>query len=662
MKKFVLSKFILVIFLYLLSCIFYLKDVSILLNSKNVLTSFDGYYYALIAKELINNEYTPIDYLCNVPDFCFHSYPPPMHSFLAYLLNKIFNIDLKYSFVFFSPLLAPLMIFSMYMYTREFLPVHAFISGAVLATLNTIYFGRNIPGRFDTDSLILFFIFLCLFFILKVIEHIKELRKSLIWFTLFVIIFYLFMWWYTKYLFALAFLLSLIIGYFTFYIKNFSTFKYNLKNFSIILFLYVLSINIYFYYGFLDVIWKLINYFLKKPLAFIPESITKYIIELQPASLKTLVYSTTDNTLLFILCLIGFFIILYKHFKYISVAIPIMLIGFLSFKSGVRFLMYLIPFLGLGVGYSIYIIYSFFKDKYFSFLNKSIYKIALYFLIILISFPTSLATIKPTKVISDKEYDTLERAKPLLSKNSYIWSQWSYGNIFEYILEKGTYTDNRSFPIIKIYSIANSLYTNSYERSYKLISFITNNYFYQYNEMSFKDFNKKINKYNKPPKNDIYLIFYKNLPFEVSTTRIGVYGTKIKNFEIPMVKNISKCEKLEKNRWNCGDFIFDDKNYIIIWSSDLNTSQKKINIVGTYFIDRNKNILKELGFKLYNLSSKNLILEIEKIENKLYFSYITETFFDTVFNKLYFLNSTTKYFQKIYDRFPYFVIYRVKEK
>jgi len=651
------KNFVLVLLLYIFAVFFYLKDINVLLDSDNVLTSFDGYYYANLAKRLINGEYASIDYLCNVPDYCNNPYPPPMHSYIAYILKKILNIDLKYSILFFSPILAPLLIFSMYLYTNKFLPFYAFIGGAILAALNPVFFARNVPGRFDTDSLILFFIFLLLFFTIKIVESIKDLKSSLVCLFLFLISFYLFMWWYQKSLFAFTFLLSLLMGYTAFYYRSLIN---HLKNFLFIVLFYVISTNFYLYNGVFETIDKIKGYFFKEPSSFIPESIAEYIMELQPASLKLLISNTTDNIFLFILSVSGLLIIFYKHFKYIVVSSPIILIGLLSFKSGFRFLMYLIPFLGLGLGYVLYLFYKYLEINYFHFLKKNYYKVILILLIVAASFPTSLAPIKPKKTISDEEYNLLKSAKNILTENSYIWTAWSYGNIFEYLLEKGTYIDNHNFNIIKNYAIANSLYTDSYERSYKLISFITNKFYFQYDKLSFEEFNKKVDNYNIPPKNDVYLIFYKSLAFEVQTTRMGVYNTKIKNFEIPMVKNISKCKRIDDYVWDCRDFIFNSKEHILIWNTSNFIFGISRNVIGSYYVDRDQNSMFKLNSTLYNGSGKNLILEIEKIEDNLYFSYIIEPFFDTVYNRLYFLNESNAYFEKVYDKFPYFVIYKVK--
>ncbi len=662
-----MNRKILVIFLltliYFVNLYFYIDGLHIFSNKENVLTSYDGYYYAYLAKKLLEDSYKAIDYLTNVPDFSIFPYPVPMHSYIAYILVKFLNIKLETIIIWTSVILAPLFIFSMYLYTRKFLPIYAFIGGAILGSLNPVYFGRNVPGRFDTDSLILFFIFLILFLIVKLIENLKNLKVSIIYTLTLIISFNLFMWWYKKPLFADVFLVSIILGAISYYYKEIKNNKILLKNFLLNITIYIVALWSFAKIGIFDAFNKVIFYTFKQPEAssFIPESIKKHITELQPVSWNTFLMAITDNTMLTIIGIVGLILIFKNHFKYISVAIPIIAIGILSFKSGVRFLMYLIPFIGLGVGYFYYSLYKFLTKK-LPFLNKGIYKLALILLIIISSFPVSIGLIKPRLIIDNETFYSLKEVKEKLDNKSYIWHTWSYGYPLKYLLDRGVYVDNGNQNIIKNFAIANSLYTTSLEKSYKLISFITNHFFDEYSKLSLKEFDYKVNNYTHPPKNTVYMFLTKRMLFEVETTRQGVYNTDIKNFEIPMVKNIAKCEFINKSLYDCKKFIFNANTKTLLWTPSLVELKKEPSIIKTVFVDRAKQVVEEIDFKLKTPSEKKWILEIIHIPEKqeLYFSYIIPVFYNTTFNKLFFLSLKNPLFEKIYDNFPYIVVFKAK--
>ncbi|RUM48527.1 MAG: hypothetical protein DSY47_05255 [Hydrogenothermus sp.] len=648
--------------IYIFNLFFYLKDVNFVLNKENILTSFDGYIYASYAKQLLDGSYKTIDYLRNVPDFTLSPSPIPMNSYIAYILVKFLGIKLETIIVFTSAILTPLLVFTMYLYTKKFLPIYAFISGAILSSLNSVYYSRNIPGRFDTDSLILFFVFLILFFVLKIIENLHNLKKSIFYLLALTLCFNIFMWWYSKPLFANVFLASIIFGFITFYFKDLKN-KNLLKNISIVILTYIIALWPFLEKGFYGLLYKIFHYVFKQPEAqtFIPESNAKFISELQPANINIFLDAITDNIILAIIGIIGFLLVLKRHFKYISVAIPIIVIGLLSFKSGVRFLIYLIPFIGMGIGYFYYIIYEYLKKK-FIFLEKNLYKLTLIALIIISSFPVSIALVKPIPVVNDEIFYSLKEAKNKLENKSYVWYTWSYGYPLRYILDKGVYVDNGNQNIIKNFAIANSFYTNSLKKSYKLISFITNHFYDEYSKLSLKEFNKKVENYNKSPKNTVYIVLTKKLPYEVSTTRQGVYNTNIKNFEIPMVKNITKCLPLENKLYYCRDFFFNVERKLLLWNPSYIELAKNPNILETIFINRDKKNIKKLPFYMFTGSRKNLILEIVYIQDKreLFFSYIIPVFYNTTFNKLFFLDIENKYFKKVYDDFPNLVVFKAQ--
>jgi len=270
---------------FIFSIFIKLKSGFSFFGKENVLTCFDCFLYARYSQELLKNSFYSIDYIRNVPDFS----PvgnPPLISIIPSFLSKLSGINLEIFFITLPPIFSVLFIIPLYFWSRKFAPIHVFFGGALLGIFNLIYFNRTSPGRFDTDSLILFFVFLI---ILLITQATQDIKRSYVYIFLAGIIFNLFMWWYKKPIFSLFFVVSIILGlYFA---------KDNFKSLVLKVLVFITVIGpVFFVESVFKSFWHYLKgYIFKDVSQIIPVSIFSTITELKPVTLNEFVTYTTDN-------------------------------------------------------------------------------------------------------------------------------------------------------------------------------------------------------------------------------------------------------------------------------------------------------------------------------------------------------------------------------
>jgi len=162
--------FLIIVFIIIL--LFRFKDITHFLYKENLITGYDAYYYARLSEEIFQNQ--DIDKLRNVPDFFGVEKPliAYLGNFLSYLIPK------EYVYAYTPPLLSVFFVIPLFFWIKRFSNIYLFIGSALIGGLNSIYFSRTYIGKYDTDSLILFFIFLILLFITISLEEIREREKA----------------------------------------------------------------------------------------------------------------------------------------------------------------------------------------------------------------------------------------------------------------------------------------------------------------------------------------------------------------------------------------------------------------------------------------------------------------------------------------------------
>lgn len=277
----------------------------------------------------------------------------PLLSFLIAHLSPFFNNNYYLVGTLLIPMLASLFILPLGIYFyRIGAPVSGLLGG-LIGTFAGGYYMRSSIGRIDTDMLNLCFPILAGLLILMAGKA-KTERNVLLYacgvgFSLF-----LFQWWYGKAGFTLAYFMVLIFSLFVQQIR--------LRTILVGSFLFVLcSQPVTFMSGTGEVKGFLNSYFtieetqvvkidnVTTPASF-PNTMTT-ISEVDHVPMDEVLRRVLSNTTLDWIGFLGFFGLAVFKWRVLLPLTPMLALGLLSFQSSNRFIMYLAPFIGIGLGW-----------------------------------------------------------------------------------------------------------------------------------------------------------------------------------------------------------------------------------------------------------------------------------------------------------------------
>ena len=487
--------------------------LSNLKTNGNVLSCYDCFHYARITEDYGRGDVEKVDHLRNAPDFVGGEYRGLVY-YLPSFIQKVIGIDYPYIYLFAPFTLAILFIIPAFFWIRSFGDIYMFTGFAFLGVMNSIYWVRTAAGRYDTDFLILFFVFLILYVQTRAILS-KDRRTYLLLTVLTGMLILLFMSWYYKPIFTSIFLTSHVIASFL----N----RKNLKEMGIATaILFVLSNPLSVVDGFLSVK----DYFSvrveKESLPFVPFNVHEYIWE--GASLQMDHILKIGSGYPVVLGFFGFLILLVKRFRELIPALPIFLIGLTAIKSGNRFTIYLMPFIGLGIGYVVGIVAPFVL-RYFEGYRKKGVVLALLLITAILSFSPNIAVNKTTPLLPNTFYESFKWLRNT-EEGAFVWTWWDFGYPIEYLGRKATYIDNGNFHTVKMYAVAHSFSSRDPSYFKQIVSYITNTKGTDliYKDKTYKDFISDVRRYTAEPKRDVYVLVDSTIFAKSPISKLGNFG------------------------------------------------------------------------------------------------------------------------------------------
>ena len=277
----------------------------------------------------------------------------PLLSYLIALLSPFFNNNYYLAGTLLIPLLASLFILPLGIYFfRIGVPVSGLLGG-LIGTFAGGYYMRSSIGRIDTDMLNLFFPVLAGLLILLAGKA-KTERNVLLYSVVTGLSLFLFQWWYGKAGFTLAYFMVLV----------FSLFVQRICFRTILVgaFLFVLCAQPSTFMGGASAVQDFMKgYFTIEdarevvidngttPASF-PNTMTT-ISEVDHVPMDEVFRRVLSNTTLDWIGFLGFFGVAIFKWRVLLPLVPMLALGLLSFQSSNRFIMYLAPFIGIGLGW-----------------------------------------------------------------------------------------------------------------------------------------------------------------------------------------------------------------------------------------------------------------------------------------------------------------------
>jgi len=407
-----------------------------LYKGEPLLTTFDGYFYLTLAKDIAEGTYTPIDNNRDVPKGMSRRFPPPLISVIAAGLAKITPFSLNWIGAVLPALLGLLLALPLYALGRFYGGPAMGLTAALMGLLSHYYVYRSSLGWFDTDCMNVTWATGAAYCFLRF--GIEAGQKRYLYFTSGMAIFLLFLWWWdsTPQVVTVVSMLPLAVALVFFYRPE--------RREACIFFGTVgLGIGVILLWMGLDLPLKVFrhvagtfHYISTKEVIGIWPPIGATISEQAIPSLNEIVAKTTDSLPAFILAGAGLAWLFYRRPKEsLFISVPLILAA-LSFLFAKRFMIFLAPVTALGIGYIISEIWHWRR-------RFAVLSLLAPVLVILIVWPALSKDM--AKTFWPKEPPHLIAGMDLASKetpkDAVIWAWWDHGYPLNYWAGRGTVGD-----------------------------------------------------------------------------------------------------------------------------------------------------------------------------------------------------------------------------
>tara|TARA_B100000945_G_scaffold301305_1_gene283913 strand:- start:866 stop:2554 length:1689 start_codon:yes stop_codon:yes gene_type:complete len=556
--------------------------------------------------------------------------------------------------------------------------------GGLIGTFAGGYYMRSSIGRIDTDMLNLFFPAISSLLILLA-SRAKSDRAVLLYSIGSGLSLFFFQWWYSRPGFTLAYFVVLV---FSLFIS-----KVRIRTCILGAFLFVLCAHPEtFLSGKSSIESFLKNYFVIGEIASSNKIDKVNDIATFPNVFKTISEADTvhfDEVFRRIISkpkiawagFIAFFIFAFFRWRDLLPLAPMIALGLLSFQSSNRFIMFLAPLIGIGLGWLLQVvieaIFIFFSktqhnkmdDKEVRNGNKrgifpfwefqdlvwfrwgrqgSIY-LAMGVFFWGISSHTAISFV-PGPSIHTGLYATFLELKKRVPKDSALLTWWDYGYAITDVTELATFHDGSSQFSPKTYFIARSLISSDPNELYDISQYLATegNRGIGKNNISHKALLKAMRNPEHKPWNPIYLFFTADMTGKFGAiSKIGSWDIE-KGGSKPMVYQNLLCNKINKKEINCRGANINLKEGLI---------NNQLTLRRLIFI-RNGQVLQEKKFD----HAKGFTLQLIVVEkNVVNVQLMDEKVFQSNYNQMFLLGNYRKdLFEEAYNAFPLSRLYKIK--
>jgi len=669
-RKTVILVFICIVVAYGVSCHQRLADYRFwmenprdyVVDNVTAMSSLDAYYWLKMAREIDNGTLgkgtvSPIKGYPDLVHFALKDKP----SLLAELISLAKNFtggDYYKAGLLLIPFLAGLFIFPLFFYFNRLGFGASAILGGLVGSLGHAYYDRTMMGRVDTDLLNTFFPLTVACFILAMRRE-KTWRANIFLATGAGITMYLYSWWYQVPAFILVFLffmaLHLLFG------------RVSWKQIVTVLLIYLLFSGPHYVLQSLESLRTfLVAYFTPAPPAgnIAWPNILHTVAEVQTRSLATK-FNMLHGFRPFVFA--GFAGLLYlclRRFRQMIPIGPLLIIGCWAMVGPARFVMYLAPFIGIGVGVLIELLIRYGGGKLR--LKPLLVPLTSSALMFILFFSTAGYTsygLHTAPIMSMETTRAMLEIKRIVPKHSPMFTPfWAFGYPLMEIGDFATYHDGGLQGGMRSALTARAVVSSRQEDMVSLLSYLEDN--------GFNGLNRQIKKENLsgdqmldlvfsyPEKfkgKNVYVLYLgENIWKMDSLTYLGTWDFNTKKSN-PMGYVELHCTSLVNDLMRCSDGTIDlRRGFMNDGTIDI-PLRAALFVNNGYIVDQRK-YEKNYGF------NQGYYLQVLMKDRKINMILVADDrLFPTNFNQQYLLgNFDRRYFEEVYNDFPVARLLRVK--
>ncbi|WOE70115.1 STT3 domain-containing protein [Hydrogenimonas thermophila] len=447
-------------------------------NNELMINTNDGYYFAEGARDILNNDLTDS-----------RSPTDTFVSKLTAFLTKILPFSLETVILYMPAFLSSLLVIPMVLIGRTLGNTYLGGIAALLSSITWSYYNRTMVGYYDTDMLnIVFPMFIILGFMLSIKhQHIKYTLIS-------IISIILYQYWYS----ASYSLILALVGIFAIYIlfkdrKNRLNFlfialllfsmasipillkvllisgiylaTYYLKDKILAYSLYILAIAfllVLFTGGFNPILTNLKLYVFREAVASDLENlklhyfaVTQTVREAGQIPFEVFANRISGHTITFILSLIGYVLLLIRY-PIMILTLPMVGLGFIALKAGLRFTVYAVPIMAFGFSYFVLVSSKIFESFIYNETTLKYIKGIFISIAILYALYPNIKHIEQYKVptvFNKQEVKVLDKLGQIAKKDDYVVTWWDYGYPIRFysnvntLIDGGLHSGDLNFPV-----------------------------------------------------------------------------------------------------------------------------------------------------------------------------------------------------------------------
>ncbi len=443
-------------------------------NGSFMINTNDGYFWAEGARDILQGGHQEYD----------RSPVRQAASQLTAFVAQVLPFDFE-AIIFYMPVfLGSLIVVPIILLARDIQETASGFVAALLASIAWSYYNRTMAGYYDTDMLNIVLPTVLLWSLVGAYQ--TRLRMYQLIAALDILVY---RWWYPQsYALEFAFIVFILL-YAGFRVYKKHSIRYEIElitlmllatlmtdgliRLGLVIVLYLLftrekagkylylffgvSVAAFFITGGFDPIWnKLQGYVFQNTTVTSQEdlrlhffTVMQTIREAGNISFELFANRISGHQITFVLSLAGYVWLCYKH-RIMLLALPMVGLGFLALNSGLRFTIYAVPIMALGIGFLIMQTTSYMR-------HRSLRYIAAGGLSILILLPNLLHVKRYNShigpVFNKQEVQLLEKFGNMAQREDYVVTWWDYGYPVRYysdvktLIDGGKHRGSANFPV-----------------------------------------------------------------------------------------------------------------------------------------------------------------------------------------------------------------------
>lgn len=511
-------------------------------NNELMISNNDGYYYAEGARDILQghheqNDLSPVD---------------SAMSKLTALLSKILPISLETLILYMPSFIGSLIVIPLILIGRALNQTTLGFIAALIGSIAHSYYNRTMTGYYDTDMFNIVLPVLEIYSLILALTH--QRNRYLIPITISIA---LYQWWYPQAYALDTALFVMIIGYaLAFDRKNIYLYKIALFiligilaipliskiSLALIVFaffhfrnelslkffwpLFAGIMGIYFFTGGVNIITGLVKSYVFRGSTenVLSASLNYYNVvstvrEAGQIPFTLFAERISGHVITFVFACIGYIMAIIAY-RPLLVTLPLAGLGFLAMSSGLRFTIYAVPVMAIGIAYLIIYLCQFIQIKTLRYVSMLLLTIA----ILYPNYRHIREYMMPT-VMTTGEVEALHQLGKIASAEDYVVAWWDYGYPIRYYsdiktwIDGGKHTGDVNYPASFVLTAKDStsaahmmrLYTEYTEKGFNETNKTKNDLEYMMEKEGVKDPNDfitalSLSEYKLPKKTrDVYL-------------------------------------------------------------------------------------------------------------------------------------------------------------